>query len=222
MVLTRFTRVPARDHYEWIDQILRVRGERRAMPLLSSTTAGQGSDKSAEKGYEEMWATTGMNHERTRRTKPQCRPNSGTGTSRSCIVRHTWHLWMTYLPAMWHYNAQTGYAWMHVLYVLSLLPTYRATVLRFLAHRSLPVTSRYYRTMLESVYLKKNWLSLPKSIECHLSWIHNHSNRATYIFLQLNVLTFWKEFVVKFYLRKGFRSFISTFACSDTTCGRTT
>ena len=34
------------------------------------------------------------------------------------------------------YNAQIGYASMHVLYVLSLLPTYRATVLRFLAHRS--------------------------------------------------------------------------------------
>ena len=33
-----------------IDQIPRVRGERRAMPLLTSTTAGQGSDKSAEKG----------------------------------------------------------------------------------------------------------------------------------------------------------------------------
>ena len=28
------------------------------------------------------------------------------------------------------------------------IATYRATVLRFLAHRSLPVTSRYYRTML--------------------------------------------------------------------------
>ena len=34
----------------WIDQIPRVRGERRAMPLLTSTTAGQGSDKSAERG----------------------------------------------------------------------------------------------------------------------------------------------------------------------------
>ena len=33
--------------------------------------------------------------------------------------------------------------------------TYRATVLKVLAHRSLPVTSRYYRTMLESVYLQK-------------------------------------------------------------------
>ena len=53
-----------------IDQILRVGGERRAMPLLTSTTAGQGSDKSAEKGYGEMWVTTGANHGRTRNTKP--------------------------------------------------------------------------------------------------------------------------------------------------------
>ena len=28
------------------------------------------------------------------------------------------------------------------------VPKYSATVLRFLAHRSLPVTNRYYRTML--------------------------------------------------------------------------
>ena len=54
-----------------------------------------------------------------------------------------------------YYNAQAGYALMHILYVLSLLLTYRATVLRFLAHRSLPVASRYYRTMLESVYQQK-------------------------------------------------------------------
>ena len=46
----------------WIDQIPRVRGERRAMPLLTSTTVGQGSDKSAEKGYGETWVMTGMNH----------------------------------------------------------------------------------------------------------------------------------------------------------------
>ena len=93
MVLARFTRVPARDHYEWIDQIPRLRGERRAVPLLSSTTAGQGSDKSVEKGYEEMWVTIGVNHGRTRRTKPQCRPNSGTRMSRSCTVRHAEAQW---------------------------------------------------------------------------------------------------------------------------------
>ena len=52
------------------------------------------------------------------------------------------------IQAIWHYNAQIGYAGMHVLYILPLLPTYRATVLRFLAHRSLPIASRYYRTML--------------------------------------------------------------------------
>ena len=40
----------------------RVRGERRAMPLLTSTTTGQGSDKSVEKGYGETWVTTGVNH----------------------------------------------------------------------------------------------------------------------------------------------------------------
>ena len=55
---------------------------------------------------------------------------------------------MAYLQAIRHYNAQAGYAGMHVLYVLPLLPTYRATVLRCLAHRSLPIASRYYRTML--------------------------------------------------------------------------
>ena len=32
------------------------------MPLLTSTTTGQGSDKSAEKGYEETWVTTGVKH----------------------------------------------------------------------------------------------------------------------------------------------------------------
>ena len=53
-----------------IDQILRVEGERRAMPLLTSTTAGQGSDKSAERGYRETWVTTSANHEQTRNTKP--------------------------------------------------------------------------------------------------------------------------------------------------------
>ena len=32
------------------------------MPLLTSMTVGQGSDKSAEKGYGETWVTTGVNH----------------------------------------------------------------------------------------------------------------------------------------------------------------
>jgi len=45
-----------------IDQIPRVGGERRAMPLLTSTTVGQGSDKSAEKGCGETWVVTGANH----------------------------------------------------------------------------------------------------------------------------------------------------------------
>ena len=31
------------------------------MPLLTSTTAGQGSNKSVEKGYGETWVTTGVN-----------------------------------------------------------------------------------------------------------------------------------------------------------------
>ena len=61
------------------------------------------------------------------------------------------------------------------------------------------------------MYLYKNWLSLPKSVERHLSWIHNHSNRATYITSHANILFFWKEFVVNFYFRKGFQSFISSF-----------
>jgi len=43
-----------------IDQIPRVRGKRRSRPLLTSTTVGQGSDKSAEKGYGETWVTTGV------------------------------------------------------------------------------------------------------------------------------------------------------------------
>ena len=62
-----------------INQIPRVQGERRAMPLLTSTTAGQGSAKSAEKGYGETWVTTGLNHGRTWSTKPQCRPNPEQG-----------------------------------------------------------------------------------------------------------------------------------------------
>jgi hypothetical protein len=37
---------------------------------------------------------------------------------------------------------------MHVLSILTLLPTYRATVLRFLAHHALPEASRGYRTSL--------------------------------------------------------------------------
>ena len=40
----------------------RVQGERCPRPLLTSTTVGQGSDKSIEKGYGETWVTTGMNH----------------------------------------------------------------------------------------------------------------------------------------------------------------
>ena len=119
------------------------------------------------------------------------------------------------------YNAQTGYAWMHVLYVLPLLPTYRATVLRFLAHRSLSIASRYYRTMLESVYLQKNWLSLPKSVECHLSWIHNHNNRATYITSHINVLTFCKNRLSNFSLEKVFEALFLQ-PGFDTICGRTT
>ena len=62
MVLAWSTRVPVQGHYEWIDQISLVRGERRAMPLLTSTTVGQGSDKSTEKGYEETWVMIGVKH----------------------------------------------------------------------------------------------------------------------------------------------------------------
>jgi hypothetical protein len=39
-------------------------------------------------------------------------------------------------------NCTIGYARMHVLSVLTLLPTYKATILRFLARRALPVASR--------------------------------------------------------------------------------
>ena len=53
------------------------------------------------------------------------------------------------------YNAPTGYAWMHVLYVLPLLPTYRATVLKFLAHRSFPIASRYARVSVPAENLIK-------------------------------------------------------------------
>ena len=129
---------------------------------------------------------------------------------------YVWRIYKQYE----RYNAQIGYAWMHVLYLLSLLPTYRATVLRFLAHRSLPVASRYYRTMLESVYLQKTWLSLPKSAECHLSWILNHSNRATYITTHTNVLTFCKNGLSNFSLEKVFEALFPHLR-SDTTCGRT-
>ena len=109
---------------------------------------------------------------------------------------------------------------MHVLYALPLLPTYRATVLRFLAHRSLPATSRYYRTMLELVYLQKTWLSLPKSAECHLSWIHNYSNRSTYITSHKDVLFFEKNLLSNFILEKVFEALFPQ-PGSDTTCGRT-
>jgi hypothetical protein len=37
---------------------------------------------------------------------------------------------------------------MHVLSVLTLLLTYKATVLRFLVHHALPIASRRYRTRL--------------------------------------------------------------------------
>ena len=89
VVLARSTRVPMWDHYNESTEFSRVRGERRAMPLLTSMTAGQGSNKSAEKGYGETWVTMGVNHGRTRSTKPLCRPNSRTGTSQSCTIRHT-------------------------------------------------------------------------------------------------------------------------------------
>ena len=45
-----------------IDQNPHVQGERRPRPLLTSMTAGQRSDKSAEKGYGETWVTTGVKH----------------------------------------------------------------------------------------------------------------------------------------------------------------
>ena len=70
VVLARSTRVPTLDHYERIDQILRIRGERRVMPLLTGTTARQVSDKSEEKGYGETWVTIGVYHGRTQSTKP--------------------------------------------------------------------------------------------------------------------------------------------------------
>ena len=85
--LAWFTRVLARDYYERIDQILLVRGERRVVPLLSSTTVGQGSDKSAEKGYKEAWVTIDVAHGRARSTTAQCRPNYVTSTSRPCRLR---------------------------------------------------------------------------------------------------------------------------------------
>ena len=88
VVLAWFTRVLARDHYERIDQISPVRGERRVVPLLSSTTVGQGSNKSAEKGYKETWVTIDVVHGRARSTRPQCRPNYVTSTSRPCRLRH--------------------------------------------------------------------------------------------------------------------------------------
>ena len=142
---------------------------------------GKGLTRVHKRGYGEMWVMTGVKHgERGARkhsaeiTLEQGRVNRGQYDTRGTYGGRICKQYR-------HYNAQTGYAWIHVLYVLPLLPTYRATVHRFLAHRSLPVASRYYRTMLESMYLQKNWLSLPKSAECHLSWIHNHSNRATYI-----------------------------------------
>ena len=93
-------------------------------------------------------------------------------------------------------------------------------LLKFLAHRSLLVASRYYRTMLESVYLQKTWLSLSKSAECHLSWIHNHSNRATYITSHINVLTFCNNGLSNFTLEKVFEA-LFPHLFSDTTCGRT-
>ena len=37
-----------------------------------------------------------------------------------------------------------------------------------------------------------------KSAECHLSWIHNHSNRATYITSHRNVLFFEKNLLSNF------------------------
>ena len=83
-----------------IDQIPRVRDKRRPRPLLTSTTVGQGSDKSVEKGYGATLDMTGVNHRRTRSMKPQCRPHSGIWMSQSCTIRHVWHLWMAYLQVI--------------------------------------------------------------------------------------------------------------------------
>ena len=56
-----------------IDQIPRVRGERRAMPLLTSMTVGQGSDKSAERvwgdvGHDRREPRANAKHEATVQT----------------------------------------------------------------------------------------------------------------------------------------------------------
>ena len=39
-----------------------VRGERRPRPLMTSMTAGQGSNKSAKKEYGETWVRADVNH----------------------------------------------------------------------------------------------------------------------------------------------------------------
>ena len=70
VVLARSTRVPMWDHYNESNEFSRVRGERRAMPLLTSMTAGQGSDKSVEKRYGKTWVTADVNHGRMRSMKP--------------------------------------------------------------------------------------------------------------------------------------------------------
>ena len=136
-----------------IDQIPWVRVERRAMPLLTSTTVGQRSDKSAERGMgrrgsRPAW-TTGERETRSHSADLTLEQERVIRAQYDTRDTYGWRTCKQYEC----YDAQIVYAWMHVLYILSLLPTYMATVLRFLAHRSLPVTSRYYRTMLKSVYL---------------------------------------------------------------------
>ena len=76
------------------------------------------------------------------------------------------------------------------------------------------------RLCSRSVYLQKTWLSLPKSAECHLSWIHNYSSRATYITPHTDVLFFKKNLWSNFILEKVFEA-LFPHLCSDTTCDRT-
>ena len=109
---------------------------------------------------------------------------------------------------------------MHVLYVLSLLPTYRATVLKFLAHHSLPLASRYYQTMLESVYLQKlDYSYLSQQSAIYPGYITIVIG-LTYITSHKDVLTFCKSRLSNFSLKKVFEVVFSHLR-SDTTCGRT-
>ena len=77
------------------------------MPLLTSMTAGQGSDKSVEKGYGETWVMTGVKHGERRALSHSVdltlKQKQASRAQYDMHDTYVWRIWKQYRC----YNAQT-------------------------------------------------------------------------------------------------------------------